>query len=1021
MQDYLKRVIHRYHQEGIVFQSAARRNAISFTVTGIDDEGCDARRLDNQESSHFLFSDLFSRISAVEQHGGTLPLQELGETTAFQTLCLQSVGCGISRNRKNVLDLSSEEVALEHFQELLLNLNVNKSGSVPTLYKPVIVWCVLNGVLMGELTENQIPFDWIVPRFQEKCRSLSLTSVKGNAVEAFFHLTGDLFWMLAYRDPLQYFETTPNFSDLQERVKYATIKETYWRLLANSSSVKALLSALESHWFQSLTTAQQATEFKINLRILDLAVERTIRPFLIDDGKLDDENSEGYLRKKLLPRVQPLLSSKALTTDPKGNVEAALKGNLHLLSQYDQMPGITFIRSADSTELQDQLLALLYGDAPLLSRLERFGDWAKVQKTSSGEKSGFNATAIGYFLGLAEPEKYAFCKPTPYTAAVKALVDGPNVGNVSPIERLDQATRFYQAALKLFRERYQLPFKDLLDVHTAFYIMNDTYHGLPGWNDLMDTEHHVTERLELNAILYGPPGTGKTYTTMHRAVTICDGVAPPDRSELMARFKQLRDENRISFITFHQSYSYEDFVEGIRPVIPDEESTDSEESRTGVGVRYECRPGLFKQICMLAKARTTRKREAAELDLGNVTVWKMSLGNTLDPDESGIYDECIENNYLLLGYGRGLDFTGCQSRHEIFERLKEDDPEIKVHDFQVQSVDVFKNRMKVGDLVVISDGNRKFRAIARITGEYQFSERESYEQLRPVEWLVVFDESLPREKIYDKIFSQMTVYRLRHQDLKIDALKELIQPSAKTPGNYVLIIDEINRGNIAKILGELITLLEPDKRLGQTNELQVTLPYSGETFGIPSNLHLIGTMNTADRSIAFLDVALRRRFSFVEMMPELDVIRKLVGDEGVVDGVDIPLLLETINDRIELLYDRDHQIGHAFFLNVQTLKDLREVFCGKVIPLLSEYFYGDWNKICLVLGCPFGDPGDSIRQRPHPIVHAKSLGSSRLLNGCGDLIEDKVRCEIDQTFRETSSSEVLRNYFLGITSAPEGA
>lgn len=185
------------------------------------------------------------------------------------------------------------------------------------------------------------------------------------------------------------------------------------------------------------------------------------------------------------------------------------------------------------------------------------------------------------------------------------------------------------------------------------------------------------------------------------------------------------------------------------------------------------------------------------------------------------------------------------------------------------------------------------------------------------------------------------------------------QPSTKTEKkekNFVLIIDEINRGNISQIFGELITLIEEDKRLGNAESLEVVLPYSKEKFGVPANLHIIGTMNTADRSVEALDTALRRRFSFVEMQPKPDIIGKegvLKETQGVLEGINLPELLEVINRRIEVLLDKDHQIGHSYLMNVGNLNDLKSVFQNKIIPLLQEYFFGDFGKIGLTLGESF--------------------------------------------------------------------
>ncbi|HEO99711.1 MAG TPA: hypothetical protein ENO02_10475 [Epsilonproteobacteria bacterium] len=260
-----------------------------------------------------------------------------------------------------------------------------------------------------------------------------------------------------------------------------------------------------------------------------------------------------------------------------------------------------------------------------------------------------------------------------------------------------------------------------------------------------------------------------------------------------------------------------------------------------------------------------------------------------------------------------------------------------------------------------------FQAI--IVGEYFYDENSDFKHKRKIKWLKKFTTSRSYSEISDRYFTQVTLNRPKGVD-KENLLQYLSEKKTidNTEKNYILIIDEINRGNISKIFGELITLIEPSKRIGEDEEIKVKLPYSGNELGVPSNLYILGTMNTADRSIALMDTALRRRFEFEEMMPDLAVLsknaQKIVdfnsnepqNNDLRVDKINIRLLLKKINQRIEYLYDRDHTIGHAYFMSLKgkdgdgAKTELANIFRNKVIPLLQEYFYDDWEKIRLVLG-----------------------------------------------------------------------
>ncbi|GJA17838.1 AAA family ATPase [Aeromonas caviae] len=551
----------------------------------------------------------------------------------------------------------------------------------------------------------------------------------------------------------------------------------------------------------------------------------------------------------------------------------------------------------------------------------------------------------------------------------------------------------------------------------------------------------------LNQILFGPPGTGKTYHTINKALAILDPAwlekHETDRQALKARFDELVKEGRIDFVTFHQSFSYEDFVEGVRA------ESDAESGQ----LTYEVVDGVFKRLCEVAAARVTRSDHHEAMTLDGRRVWKMSLGNTKG-DDAHIFDDCIEEGLIRLGYGGKHDYSKCKSREDVQAMLEQSAGKIdNAYDYTVTSVVTLVTRMKRGDLVVVTDGNLKFRAIGEIIGDYQCKPHpeygNSYAQVRPVKWLCQYTPSLPSSELINGRFSQMTLYELRSPTLNREKLQVLLGAQVKaggertfSPGQVfgrdyqvvrasddllelkkpnghrlgfalnllqeladavrtgqitvqdirektvidklpnaslepylvngynnilaplveylvsseggsseaepssdarVLIIDEINRGNVSRIFGELITLIEPSKRAGAAEALSTTLPYSKQPFSVPDNLYLIGTMNTADRSLAGLDIALRRRFVFREMPPRPQLL-----DDIEVAGVNIGQLLRVMNQRIEVLLDRDHCLGHAYFMPLKgdpTLARLESILRSQILPLLQEYFFEDWQRI----------------------------------------------------------------------------
>ena len=511
------------------------------------------------------------------------------------------------------------------------------------------------------------------------------------------------------------------------------------------------------------------------------------------------------------------------------------------------------------------------------------------------------------------------------------------------------------------------------------------------WNKLINGEEYSKEpdygdeekimgkkEFDKNIIFYGPPGTGKTYTTAKRAVEICKTESEKeltDYSEIMERYNELKKKNRIEFITFHQSYGYEEFIEGIKPIVlneddeSEEESENNQESKTNIkienDIKYDIVDGIFKKFCDNARKaiietdnnnnNNNNNNDNNDIPL-EATVWKVTV-------RGEVREDCFNNNHVRIDWN-----------------------------FDEPQAVVFVKEVKQGDIIITTDRSRtRINGIAVVMDDkgYILAGEERDTTTRNVKWLVKnIDENIKNIN-KEKMLQRRTVARV--PNMKVEdivklakeknptALSKIVIKENKDP--YVFIIDEINRGNISKIFGELITLIETTKRAGKKECISTKLPYSKEEFIVPDNVYIIGTMNTADRSIALMDTALRRRFKFEEMLPNYDLLKDIfVEDEGV--KVNIGAMLKVINERIEYLYDREHTIGHAVFLELKennNIDKLENIFKKSVIPLLQEYFYEDYDKIRLILG-------DNAKDEDEQFIFSESIKPKDVFEGdIGDI------------------------------------
>jgi len=434
----------------------------------------------------------------------------------------------------------------------------------------------------------------------------------------------------------------------------------------------------------------------------------------------------------------------------------------------------------------------------------------------------------------------------------------------------------------------------------------------------------------LNTIFYGPPGTGKTYKTKELALGIVEpgfnAAAIDNRREINRKYESYYKKKSIHFTTFHQSWGYEDFIEGIKPIL---NSTETDSNK----VNYYIEAGIFKKCCAYAAyncyklMKEQQKNSSIEYDFDEL--YEAFIDQYRDIDFKPIFSTLTGREVEIFEINKNDSIRarakGSTSTH-VAPLTKENIQ--KLYD-TFPNVDDINNLQKVKETVGVSPRTTEFYAVFKGLKEFE------YQKFKPVEKEIADSEvnTVDDADIIKKF--EAGVYE-----------NAVIQYSHKA-SPVVLIIDEINRGNVSSIFGELITLLETDKRLGAEESLTVELAYSKSNFGIPTNLYIIGTMNTADRSVEALDTALRRRFSFKEVMPTPELLNEIE-----FDNFNLGKVLETINQRIEALVDRDHTIGHSYFIKIESrnVVALREAFENKIIPLLQEYFYHDYEKIALVLG-----------------------------------------------------------------------
>lgn len=535
------------------------------------------------------------------------------------------------------------------------------------------------------------------------------------------------------------------------------------------------------------------------------------------------------------------------------------------------------------SEEQEELFYKLAEENDLLSRKpQMLGGRTYYQiypnKSPIKEKTG----GTHYEFGVSKNKLFMVLHIESKVANIKEIKKTLNLNSGKSLNKIDVTDLIDEDIRKEFEKMIGLYEKKI----NQFY-QEISYHK-------EDELHSNTKIQPLNQILYGPPGTGKTYNTINKSLEIL-GVETlgRNRKELTDEFKRYKENGQIEFVTFHQSYGYEEFVEGIKA-----------ETKEGE-ISYDVENGVFKKLSKKAEQNYIKSKVNLPIKKDFETIFQERILSKIIDDEK--FKIATTKKYFYI--------TEVNERTIFFEKA---DGQTN-HSLSIKSL---KEMYETGKNEKIKGG------------------------------LSVYYQPILNMLLENSLFSENEKESLK---------------------NHILIIDEINRGNISKIFGELITLIEPSKRIGEEEEILLKLPNSGDNFGVPSNLYIIGTMNTADRSIAQIDTALRRRFLFEEMMPKPALLKSIVIEDT---DINVSEILTAINERIEYIYDREHTLGHSYLMpliNAPTKEKLDEIFRVNIIPLLAEYFYGDWEDIIFVLN------NDFIKEKRQS-KYVQNSSSNRTLN-----------------------------------------
>jgi len=1030
--------VRRYHNDGAVFVSPfdGRR----YCITSVDNAGCVATWLDAKGSIKIQFSEFEKVFNTVRAKGGAIDYHELFAASVqaiTRSTYLQAPQLGLSHDKKTVTDLSDQSNALEHFRRLLQNLRVDKSSGVPKPFKPVIIACVIEGIESGELTENRILFDWILPKFLEKTKNIGTPATPEKASYPFYHLNRDLFWILCYKDPTDLISDSPSPKQLEEKVKFAFLKETYWKVLSDPNNRQRILEALAEKWWP-----------------------RTTPP----DGwaaKIAD-----YLKNEMPPaRLEARLKFESQAKELIEN----------RLGQFSEAEAREFFRVVNTEEKPQGgptknrfAMAFLGHNVNLVTaRLDLFNQWVKRLWTDSEDQ--LKETLDEFWrnplpgmpllppliLYLRDPDKFSIWMeaPTKGLKKITGFLPGPN---------RDAETYFrFNSEVSRLREEHALQ-PQVMDALLSYFGRDIPEKLAPPLSNIFDDEDEATsafdflkdaiERLgatgssDLRFALTFPDRSGRTLRLnfcswlvlqfsrtqggeLKVGLALQKELALPQYEFLFNSepFKQDQHAPDVCLYKFEASTIF-NMDDELRSIYEKTFAYIAEKFKSWKATPYRSahlnkifeaivnsaaraelfqggfrpdpaywifqgNPNHFDAVGALKNSQLkTWSVHAHKNDIkngdkfiiwivgnkagcyglgtitsdvklmkdyeGEVEFYRGGQANTekdkceltidINLCEKPILKQEIEGNEVLKKLKIGLQGTNFSATKEEFEELFKIalekigngnrnwpiQPVVPLEEISNKSgIEVAMLRRWVqaierkGQAVIYGPpGTGKtfvaeHLAASLIGGGNGFCE------------LVQFHPAYAYEDFIQGIRPGTTADSSLCYTLTPGRFLDFCTRARERSGKCVLIIDEINRANLARVFGELMYLLEYRNR-------EIPLA-AGEYLSIPENVRLIGTMNTADRSIALVDHALRRRFAFIALRPQYETLVKSHADTGF----PIEKLVSILKKLNGVIGDPHYEIGISFFIRKDLAENIEDIWCMEIEPYIEEYFFDQPGKV----------------------------------------------------------------------------